>query len=106
MSDTPSAVVDVPDPKLERMSRRTMPESSSTSTPLEPSPGNGPCVSSGTSVTFVLLDGDDALLADDPVERREELPVESAAPQPATSAVTPRPPRRPRARRRDSVSTS
>src|SRR5664279_389091 len=41
-SATPVAV-----PKLDRMSRRTIPLSVSTSGPLEPSPGNGPAVSSG-----------------------------------------------------------
>jgi hypothetical protein len=44
-SGTPSAVV-VEEPKLERMSLRTMPESSSTLGPLDPSPGYGPAVSS------------------------------------------------------------
>jgi len=38
VSGTPSAVV-VDEPKLERMSLRTMPESSSTLGPFEPSPG-------------------------------------------------------------------
>ena len=44
----PSAVV-VEEPKLERMSERTMPLSVSTFTPLLPSLGNGPLVSSGIS---------------------------------------------------------
>ncbi len=43
---TPSATV-VDEPKLEVMSARTIPLSESTSGPLEPSPGNGPAVSSG-----------------------------------------------------------
>jgi hypothetical protein len=50
VSGTPCATV-ADEPKLERMSLRTMPESSSTFTPFEPSPGYGPPVSSGTSVT-------------------------------------------------------
>ncbi|MEU4693476.1 hypothetical protein [Actinoplanes sp. NPDC023714] len=45
---TPSAVVDE-SPKLDRMSLRTIPLSSSTSGPFEPSPGYGPAVSSGIS---------------------------------------------------------
>src|SRR3954470_11674766 len=49
VSGTPSAaVVDVP--KLDRMSLRTTPLCVRTSGPLEPSPGNGPAVSSGRSV--------------------------------------------------------
>ena len=40
-------------PKLRRMSWRTMPESSSTSGPLDPSPGYGPAVSVGTSAVGV-----------------------------------------------------
>jgi hypothetical protein len=39
----------VEDPKLLVMSLRTTPLSASTSTPLEPSPGKGPAVSSGIS---------------------------------------------------------
>ena len=46
VSGTPSATV-VELPKLARMSLRTTPLSVSTLTPLEPSPGNGPAVSSG-----------------------------------------------------------
>jgi hypothetical protein len=44
---TPEAVV--PFPRLDRMSLRTIPDCSSTFTPLEPSPGYGPAVSSGIS---------------------------------------------------------
>ena len=40
-------------PKLERMSVRTMPLSVRTFGPLEPSPGNGPAVSSGTASVTV-----------------------------------------------------
>jgi hypothetical protein len=50
VNGTPAAVV-ADDPKLDRMSLRTMPESSSTFGPLEPSAGKGPPVSSGTSVS-------------------------------------------------------
>ena len=46
VSGTPVAVPEN-SPKLERMSLRTTPLSVSTSGPLEPSPGNGPAVSSG-----------------------------------------------------------
>ncbi len=46
MSGTPWAVV-VDDPKLERMSWRTTPLWFRTSGPFDPSPGNGPAVSSG-----------------------------------------------------------
>ena len=45
---TPPAVPLEP-PKLDRMSLRTIPLCSSTSGPLEPSPGYGPAVSSGIS---------------------------------------------------------
>src|SRR3954453_22155723 len=49
VSGTPSAtVVDVP--KLDRMSLRTTPLWVRTSGPLDPSPGNGPGVSSGMTV--------------------------------------------------------
>ena len=48
VSGTPGATV-VDEPKLERMSERTTPLSASRSGPLEPSPGNGPAVSSGIS---------------------------------------------------------
>src|SRR5215813_13638240 len=59
VSGTPSAVV-VELPKLDRMSVRTIPDSSSTSGPFEPSPGYGPAVSSGTSVRLpVDADGAD-----------------------------------------------
>src|SRR6266545_260731 len=48
VSGTPSAVP-LADPKLERMSLRTMPDWVSTLGPLEPSPGYGPAVSCGIS---------------------------------------------------------
>ena len=52
VSGTPAAVV-VELPNEERMSWRTMPESSRTSAPLLPSPGYGPAVSSGTTESTV-----------------------------------------------------
>jgi hypothetical protein len=42
----------VDDPKLGRMSLRTMPLCVSTLTPFDPSPGNGPAVSSGIGVAL------------------------------------------------------
>jgi pimeloyl-ACP methyl ester carboxylesterase len=53
-SGTPSALV-VLDPKLEVMSRRTMPLWVSTLAPFEPSPGYGPAVSVGISPLAVSL---------------------------------------------------
>src|SRR4051794_28517408 len=47
-------------PKLRRMSWRTMPESSSTFGPLDPSPGYGPAVSLGTAAVGVLASAFDA----------------------------------------------
>src|SRR6187549_454814 len=52
VSGTPSAVPLRP-PKLERMSLRTTPEVVSTLGPFDPSPGNGPAVSFGTSAHVV-----------------------------------------------------
>ena len=46
VNGTPAAVPEYA-PKLERMSARTTPLWLSTSGPFEPSPGNGPAVSSG-----------------------------------------------------------
>src|SRR3954454_9762150 len=77
---TPSAVPLDP-PKLDRMSRRTMPLCSSTSGPLEPSPGNGPAVSSGISPGAGVADDDAADDAADDVG----LPV------PTAQAARPRP---------------
>ena len=54
VSGMPSALV-VLEPKLEVMSLRTMPLSVSTFAPLEPSPGYGPAVSSGSSPLAVSL---------------------------------------------------
>ena len=103
MSGTPSATV-VDEPKLERMSLRTMPESSSTLTPFEPSPGYGPPVSSGTSST-----GPDAAavglgvavaLGVVAVADALAVGVVSGDAQAASRAVTPMPPKSPSARRR------
>ena len=110
VSGTPAAVV-VEEPKLDRMSERTMPESSRTLTPLDPSAGYGPPVSSGTSVR---VPSPLAELVDEPLELLEllEVPldvVEEEAPvavdpvpvlQAASAARAPTPPRRPSARRR------
>ena len=52
VSGTPSAVPFRP-AKLERMSLRTTPVELSTFGPFEPSPGNGPCVSSGILAVHV-----------------------------------------------------
>src|SRR6187455_1474462 len=57
---TPSAAPDA-EPKLERMSPRTTPSSARTFTPFDPSPGNGPAVSSG--ITSVAEDASDAAVA-------------------------------------------
>jgi len=46
VSGTPGATVD-DEPKLDRMSRRTMPFCDKTLGPFDPSPGKGPAVSSG-----------------------------------------------------------
>ena len=54
VSGMPSALV-VLEPKLDVMSLRTMPLSVSTFAPLEPSPGYGPAVSSGSSPLAVSL---------------------------------------------------
>ena len=54
MSGTPAATV-VDDPKLERISLRTTPLSARMFGPFEPSPGNGPAVSSGTSAQLAAV---------------------------------------------------
>ncbi|WP_232075588.1 hypothetical protein [Phytohabitans suffuscus] len=78
-------------PKLERMSERTMPLSSSTLGPFEPSPGYGPAVSSGISPVAVAA----APVADAAAEEAEdgaEVPPPPPAPQAARPIpVTPRP---------------
>jgi hypothetical protein len=100
---TPSAVV-VEEPKLERMSPRTTPESSSTLGPFEPSPGKGPPVSSGTSersppdetepaVVVVAPEAD--VVAVEPCPGPPDPP-----PQAASRAAALMPPNRPSTRRR------
>ena len=105
---TPSAVVVVALPKVERLSERTMPESSRTSTPFDPSPGYGPLVSSGTTVRSPDEPEDDGP-DDEPVDPEPEAVVvppldvdEPVVPaHPATRAPVPRAPNRPGADRRD-----
>src|SRR5687767_9922852 len=92
-------------PMLERMSLRTMPDSSSTSGPFEPSPGYGPAVSSGISsegrpLVAVPAPEEDVDEPDVDALADVEVPDESALPQ-AASAVAPKPrPTRPRIERR------
>src|SRR2546429_5818309 len=54
VSGMPSATV-VDDPKLDRMSWRTIPLWLRTSGPFEPSPGYGPAVSSGIALVGVAV---------------------------------------------------
>ena len=104
VSGTPSATV-VDEPKLERMSLRTMPESSSTLMPFDPSPGYGPAVSSGTSVTGpdaaadALAEGVAVAVADAAPVALADVPG-AADEQAASSAVSPTPPKMPSATRR------
>jgi hypothetical protein len=98
VSGTPSAVV-VDEPKLERMSLRTMPESSSTSGPFDPSAGKGPAVSSGTS------ERSPPAADPPPVVEVAVLPPAPEPPPPdpphaASSAAALSPPNRPRTLRR------
>src|SRR3954453_5681980 len=96
---TPDAVV-AEEPKPLRMSDRTMPESSGTLTPLEPSPGNGPPVSSGTSVTRPEPVEDDADAESEAVVEPPPDVGESDVPEhPDTNTLPPRAPKRPRVRR-------
>src|SRR3954447_4332668 len=80
---TPSATPEA-EPNLLVMSLRTMPLSVRTFTPLEPSPGNGPAVSSGMAVAAAAAvvavapdEGDDA--ADVEVDAEEDEPFEAQA---------------------------
>jgi hypothetical protein len=68
---TPAAVP-LADPKLDRMSLRTIPLCESTSGPLEPSPGYGPAVSSG--ISSVAVPADSVAAADAVLE----VPVDGA----------------------------
>ena len=115
VSGTPAAVV-VDEPKLDRMSDRTIPESSRTLTPLDPSPGYGPAVSSSTSVR-VPAASEEALevplevleVLEVPLDVVDEEPV-AVDPVPvlqaASAARAPTPPRTPSARRRFMVPRS
>src|SRR5512141_3009586 len=91
---TPSATV-VLEPKLERMSLRTMPVSDSTSTPLDPSPGKGPAVSSGITCSAAAeVLGAAVALGADVVACAAALDVADdllSDPQPAISAASPAP---------------
>jgi hypothetical protein len=108
VNGTPSAVP-LDDPKLERMSLRTMPDSVSTFGPFDPSPGYGPAVSSGISSQLaevadpVGVDGAavDASSAD-PVEVDPVAGASSSVAQP-TRVASPTPANRVSARRRLSV---
>jgi hypothetical protein len=64
---TPSAVV-VDEPKLERMSERTMPDWLSTLSPLVPFAGKGPAVSEGMTAQASALSG--AIASSDPFRLR------------------------------------
>jgi hypothetical protein len=101
VSGTPSATPDA-EPMLERMSLRTTPDSASASGPFEPSPGNGPAVSSGISAHAVSAEvaevaevpdvaevpevpGPDVPVASPP-ELSESQAARIAAPAPAASS--------------------
>jgi hypothetical protein len=104
VSGTPCATV-VDEPKLARMSLRTMPESSRTLTPLEPSPGYGPPVSSGTSVrgadAAAVADGDAVGVAvAGAVAVGDAAASRSCTPHAASREVRVMPPKMPSARRR------
>ncbi len=78
----PAATVD-DDPKLDRMSLRTMPSSLNTSIPFEPSPGNGPAVSSG------IVEHEAAVAADEVEVDDVEPLVVVVAPPSLDDFVTP-----------------
>src|SRR5690349_13139914 len=99
---TPSAVV-VDVPKLDRMSLRMIPLSVSTFGPLVPSPGYGPLVSSGISVSVppaaarAVVDpaAEDALdeepaAADDEPDAAEDVEVTPQAASPSVAAPSPK----------------
>src|SRR5207342_3194961 len=98
VSGTPAAVPEY-SPKLERMSARTTPLWPRTSGPFEPSPGNGPAVSSGMtaqSAAAVLATAEAAAVADAEVADdvpADDAPVDGAQPasttSPAPSPVSP-----------------
>ena len=99
-------------PKLDVMSLRTMPLSVSTFTPLLPSPGYGPAVSSGIAAHAVLVDAAVeatvaavlsavVVLAVDPLEAAMEAELEPESDPHATStAAAPVPANRVGRRRR------
>ena len=97
VSGTPSAVV-VEDPKLERMSLRTIPESSSTLGPFDRSAGNGPAVSSGTSVRSPLPE--EEVVAPDAEASDPDGVPDPDPPHAASSAAALSPPNSPSTLRR------
>src|SRR6187551_1202173 len=105
VNGTPLATV-VDDPKLDVMSLRTMPLSVSTFGPLEPSPGNGPAVSSGISmhsaaaVESVVVEPDDVVGVDPSVVVDPAAGVVPSCTEQPTSAVAPTPASSVSARRR------
>src|SRR6187431_3315204 len=87
VSGTPVAtVVDVP--KLDVMSWRTTPLWLSRSGPLEPSPGNGPAVSSGMTVQLAAAAADADAVADEPAVAPGVIDAAPGA-QAAIAAPTP-----------------
>ena len=83
---TPSAVADA-DPKLDVRSERTMPLSVSTLTPLEPSAGKGPAVSSGISAVApgaasVVVPAASVVAAAVPEESLDDEPQPTTAARP------------------------
>jgi hypothetical protein len=94
VNGTPSAVV-VEVPKLERMSLRTIPLSVSTLTPLVPSPGYGPLVSSGISV---MPPAAAVLVGDVLVEAPQAAAPATTAPRPSACSIRRRPSRVPRSK--------
>jgi hypothetical protein len=101
VSGTPVATVDE-DPKLERMSARTMPLCVRTSGPFEPSPGNGPAVSSGMTAQAAP----DALAADVAAADPNGLALDPGVHPARAKAPAPNPRILRRWRRSISVSTS
>ncbi|HEU4896598.1 MAG TPA: hypothetical protein VFX88_03375 [Actinomycetota bacterium] len=99
VSGTPSAVV-VEDPTLERMSLRTIPESSSTLGPFDPSPGNGPAVSSGTTARSPPPADEEEVVAPEPEPVAPAEPPAPDPPQAASSAAALSPPNSPSTLRR------
>ena len=106
----PSAVP-LAEPKLDRMSLRTIPDSVSTFGPFEPSPGYGPDVSSGISSQLAAVSaalgvvGEAAPVSSDPVPVEPVAGVSSSEAHP-TSVASPTPANRVNARRRLSVRRS